>query len=189
MNRIWRWWARHFLFVEFLLALVVAVCLTLSLSNTAGKDWIRSNIHQSPSTVLSALVSLFGALFGFAITAVSVIAALIDRPRFERLRGSRRLGDLWATLTQTLSALGGSAGISMVGLLLVDAQSAYEVLLGGLLFLTILSALRLMRTVWILGLVLNSPVATGESLSQRKSPTRIESIGDDLEHDGLHTPD
>ena len=188
LTRLWRWWARHFLAAELGSAASAALVILALTLQSSGAAWLSTNVRESPAVILTALVSLYGALFGFAITAVSIIAALIERPRFERLRQSRRYDDLWGTLIQAVVTLGAATGIAAVGLVFNGSPRVSLVIYLTLVFLTLLSALRLMRMVWILQLVLNPPRAHPGEPEPAPVRERGEPIGDDVGRDPLVEP-
>jgi CHASE2 domain-containing sensor protein len=95
-------------------------------------------------------VTLFGALFGFVITAASITVALVTEEKMRLFVAGKKYPQVWDTFTQTIATLGIAAAVSFIGLVLVRDSGTHLAVLCLLTFLGILASLRLMRTVWLL---------------------------------------
>lgn len=149
-SRFWELWAANYLTAEFLLASAVGLLFAGWIQWGGGAGITTATLAQGWSTVFSTLVTLFGALFGFGITAASITVALVTNERMELFVGGKKYPQLWDTLTQTISTLGVAAAVAFVGLILVQVSGTHLFLLCILVFLGILIILRLMRTIWLL---------------------------------------
>lgn len=106
-SRILRYVERHF----SVLGMMASALLT-TLIRVSPCTW-ASIIKFMDAPLLQALAGIEGALFGFAITGVSLAAGLVDRPAFEGVRKAGILKDLmkvfffmiWATGLATVIIL------------------------------------------------------------------------------------
>lgn len=176
MSKLGEWWAYNFLLGESILCLVASIAIGWWALFGGGIGVIESNLGPVRPTFYSTLASLFGSLFGFGITAASIIAALVEGGRFESLRRNRNYPALWKTLMQTVVALAVASAFSVVGLLVDHGQSPGSGILLVLVFFTLLSVARLGRTIWLLGLILQATSAEpGKRVASNPPKGRTES--------------
>jgi hypothetical protein len=152
-SRLWKYWAAHFLWVEFGIAALAGAAFGIWANSFDGWSVIAATIGSGWSTLFSTLVTLFGALFGFAITAASIAVALVTDEKLRRLVLGKHYLDLWDTFLQTIGTLGFALTTAMVGLILSENGHTHVPILCVLFFLAVLAALRLTRTVWLLDLL------------------------------------
>ena len=106
-------------------------------------------MKSTRSTLYPAIVSAFGALFGFVITAMSIILTWTDRA----VPPTPVEGRLQATLACFRSAVRwlGLATIWSVFALLFDKDdNAFPFVWCGTLFMILIVCIRLVRCVWVL---------------------------------------
>jgi len=100
--------------------------------------------------VYGTLATLDGALLGFVIATTAIVLAFAPTDQFQVLRDSAHYQTLWRTFMSTIRALAVATAVAFIALL-VDrdgrTNSLVMVLCAGT---TLLSALRLWRSVWAL---------------------------------------
>lgn len=158
-TRVGTWWEYHFLLGEFALCILFFGVTVAWATAFGGLSTLEDQLGSDRATFYATLASLFGALFGFGITAASIIAALVDRPRFDSLRRNANYPTLWETLIQTVIILAIASAVSVVGLVFDHGMSPGFIVLLVLLFSVYLSVARLARTIWFLGLILDATKA------------------------------
>lgn len=115
-----------------------------------GSGVVDSILHESRSAVYGALASIFGALLGFVITALSIIIGYSGNERLEFLRKTPHYNTLWEVLLKTIKALSFATGAMIVGLVLDRDSSPNHLIFCICVFTILLSLLRLWRCIWVL---------------------------------------
>jgi hypothetical protein len=149
-SRIWNLWAAHFLAAEFVVASLFGVVFWVWEFRLGGLAQTTEALSSTWPELFSTLVTLFGALFGFTITAASIAVALVTDEKMQLFVEGKKYGQLWDTFLQTIASLGFAAAVALFGLILVQVDSTHVPVLCILGFLGILASLRLMRIVWLL---------------------------------------
>lgn len=80
-------------------------------------------LHNRRGVIYGPLFSLFGALFGFAITLTSLCLNLTGNPRFQPLRKQEAYPNLFKYFTVTIVVLGVTTVVTFLALL-VDRNNA-----------------------------------------------------------------
>ena len=149
-SRAWDWWAANFLLVEFVAAALVGVSFRLWVAYFGGGSAISDDLYQNWSTFFSTLASLFGALFGFVVTANAIIVALVSDKVMKLFREGKRVHQLWDSFLQTNATLGIGASLSVIGLVFSRSDSVRLPLTCILFFIGVLASVRLVRILWLL---------------------------------------
>ena len=150
-----RTWGRHFLGVELAIG-VVATALFIGWSEEfGGKGLIHQVLHENRGSVYGTWASILGALLGFTIATESVVLGFIDRKRLARLSGSpKAYRQLWAIFMSCIRWLGVATAVAMIALV-VDRNTHPNVwALYALVGTGVIAVLRVLRTIWILELVI-----------------------------------
>ena len=151
-------WRRHFLGIEALVAVVLAVAFGVWFAFCGGTSFIDEFTHENRTDIYTTTAGIAGTLLGFSITAVSLILTFISSERLAILRGSPAYRVLWKTFFQTIGVLGLLTITSLV-CLIVDKDGApavwFAIPLSFYFFSMILSVLRFYRVVWILERIVN----------------------------------
>lgn len=148
-GRLWKVWAANFLLAESILSLLFGIGFA-AWAWSGGWLLLSATFDGMWSAFFSTLVTLFGALFGFVITAASIAVALVTEEKMRLFVEGKRYLQLWDTFLLTISALGFALAVSLAGLILVRNPYAHVPILSLLFFLGTLASLGLMRTVWLL---------------------------------------
>src|SRR6185437_3401842 len=99
-------WRRHFLTAEALLVSAVAVAVVVWSERLNGKPCLEEILDGNRAAIYSAAVSVFGALLGFVLTAVSIVLGFSSMRQFRVLRASphyRTLYDIYLQATWILA--------------------------------------------------------------------------------------
>lgn len=100
--------------------------------------------------VYSTLAAVAGAILGFVITAVTVMIAIIDRPRLQAISNSRPFPVLFLTWFEAIYVLGLTILASFIALLAETDQSPKPWLSFLVLALALVSASKVLRTIRLL---------------------------------------
>ena len=153
MNPARSFWEKHFLGMEALVAVVLAVAFGAWFAFCGGTSFIDEFIHENRTDIYTTTAGIAGTLLGFSITAVSLILTFISSERLTILRESPAYPVLWKTFFQTIGVLG-LLTITSLACLTVDKDGApavwFAIPLSFYFFSMILSVLRFYRVVWIL---------------------------------------
>ncbi|MFZ0892654.1 MAG: hypothetical protein WB782_07070 [Thermoplasmata archaeon] len=95
-------------------------------------------------------MTLFGALFGFVVTANSIVVSLLSDKVLSRFGEGKHAHDIWDTFLQADVTLGLGALISLTGLVFAGETSIHPLVVCALFFVGVLALLRLGRVVWLL---------------------------------------
>jgi uncharacterized membrane protein len=143
-------WRKHFLGAELILAVALTVAFGVWGRFAHGTRQVNELIGGQRSAVYGTLATLDGALLGFVIATTAIVLAFAPTDQFQVLRDSAHYQTLWRTFTSTIRALAVATAVALIALL-VDrdgrTNSLVMVLCAGT---TLLSALRLWRSVWAL---------------------------------------
>lgn len=145
------WWSKNFGRAEFALVLLLTAILTATDSLDSARP-LASFLDGSRGTVYGVLTSLWGALLGFSITAVSIVFALSDNDRLTLIRQSEAYSQLWDIFISAIRALGAATAAALIALLLDRDYPHESVRLWMYLctFTSMLAVMRLWRVVWVL---------------------------------------
>jgi uncharacterized protein YqgC (DUF456 family) len=149
-SSVWDLWAANFLTAEFILAGVAGALFAGWIQWGGGAAATTQTLVGGWPTFFSTLVTLFGALFGFVLTAASITVALVTEERMRVFVEGKKYPQVWDTFTQTILTLGVAAAVAFMGLVFSAAPGTHLLFLCLLVFLGILASLRLTRTVWLL---------------------------------------
>ena len=149
-----------FLLLEFVLAVVACSAFVVWAECFDGTSRVEEILQGNRADVYGTLASICGSLFGFAITALSVIMATSGSSRLQVVRASKHYGDMWQVFISSIKWLGAATTILIVGLL-VDRDGVPRMwVFYTALFTISVVMVRLARMVWVLGRVIqliNSP--------------------------------
>jgi hypothetical protein len=143
-------WAANFLLAEFLVAILIGSIATAWVLAFGGEGSINNWLGSNWVVFLGTLVTLFGALFGFVVTANSIVVSLLSDKVLERFGEGKHIDDIWDTFLQTDITLGFGALVSLAGLVFANDAASHAYVVCALSFVGILGLLRLGRVVWLL---------------------------------------
>lgn len=143
-----RMWARHFLVIEGLLALLIPASFAFWVEWTRSYGVIANVLSSNRGAVYGTLASVFGALLGFVITTLSIVAGFSGR--LVPMRASRYYDQLWSIFMSATWALG-VASVVAVGALLLDREShQLRWVVYVVMWWSLFAMARVFRSVWVL---------------------------------------
>jgi hypothetical protein len=139
----------NFLAYEFgisvIISLIVIAIIQIYWSKPELYNWINSN----KSGLYSLLASISGTLLGFIITGISVILAFSESQKLRRLKESTQYKTIFVVYFNTIKYLAFTTIVAILGFV-VNNRSVDFYLLYVLIWLLIISSLRIWRCLWIL---------------------------------------
>lgn len=147
-DRISKGWSRHFLVVEAAIAAVVPSGFAAWVEWTHNYGAINDVLSGSRGAVYGTLASVFGALLGFVITTLSLVAGFTSR--LAPLRTSKYYDQLWEIFTSSTWTLGIATVVSVLALLLDRDAHQLRWVVYLVSWQTLLGVVRVFRCVWIL---------------------------------------
>jgi len=118
------------------------------------------------SGLYGVLTSLWGALLGFTITAVSIVLVFSQDPRLKLVRESAHYPTLWQVFMSAIRILGLATAAGLLALLFdrdPPGGSPRIVFFYVVVFFSTLAILRLWRCVWVLDRVVRIVSAPDKS--------------------------
>lgn len=148
MTRARKFYEKHFLPMEFILSIVVAVAFAAAFELHFGRDGLFASIDKNRANVYGAVASVCGSLLGFVISAVSVI--LVFGQHLQFLKATGHYPTVFEVFFQTILWLAAATMWSFVGMVVDTAGSERIWVAYVMLWLSILVVLRVYRCVWLL---------------------------------------
>src|SRR5437879_4243607 len=148
--RLRDWWGGRFLKAEMGGALVLTLLLAVWCSFFGGARQVDELMHGARIGLYGTLGAIYGSLLGFVIATLTILLGFSESARFKVLRSSDFYPILWRTLLSATRWLA-LATLAAVVALVVDRDGAQN--LGafyGCIFTSLVAALRLARSIWIL---------------------------------------
>lgn len=150
MQRLWKHYKAHFLGYEFLLAVVVAAILVGIVEFAGVKADVLDVLTGNRQALYVALASIFGALLGFTITTVSIIAAFMPSPALSLVRESRHHETLYQVFFNTIRVLAFATALPLIAMLM-DRDADPRLWVSYLvLTVSLISVTRVARSIWAL---------------------------------------
>ena len=150
MKRLRECWEAHFLLAEFALAVALSAGFAAWARFLGGDVQLEELLAGNRSEVYGTLASVFGALLGFTITAVSIVLGYAQSDRLTVVRESKHYPKLWAVFTAANKALALATLVALVGLVVDRDSTPAPVILYVMVFAVLLSSFRLLRCIWVL---------------------------------------
>jgi len=153
------------MWLELVISFLATAAAGVWVMHGSGAALIDTFLKDNRGQVYGALASIFGALLGFAITAVSIILGFSTTKQFDILRQSKHYPLLWAIFTSAIRWLGGATLVALVGLV-ADRDKAPQdwILLIGF-FVSAVATWRVVNCVWAVErtiAVITKPTSTVE---------------------------
>lgn len=133
-----------------LLSLAIAAILDVLGHKYGLNQHVDQLLEGNRVAIYSVLASLSGTLFGFAITAVSIILSFVNRKRFERLRAASSYPQLWEFFMSAIYWLGILTLASVVGLIVDGDTTPLYVFNYFMVFLLVFVMLQITTCLWLL---------------------------------------
>lgn len=139
---------KRFLLYEALIGLLVSIFALYISVMIFGKGEVTNSIVAYKRFLFPLIAQITGTLLGFVITAVSIIISLIDKDIFRDFRGSDSYSELYKVYFSSIKWLGVTTLAAIIGIFTPGSIDIY--FFSVILFLALVSTLRLWRTVWVL---------------------------------------
>jgi hypothetical protein len=109
---------------------------------------VLENLRNSHTAVYAAIASLFGTIFGFTVTAISIILAFAQSSKLVILRGSRHWRKLWSIFTRGVWVSSSVAIMALIGLVFDRDARPEPSLTYAMIFALMLGVVRLFLIAW-----------------------------------------
>lgn len=139
---------KKFLLYEIIIGFLIALFSILIAIKIVGSNQIVDSVKAYSGVLYPLVAQISGTLLGFVITAVSIIISLIDRSIFKDFRKSKSYPELYQVYFSTIKWLGLTTAFSVLSIFISSNVELYFFFV--FLFLSVVSVLRLYRTVWVL---------------------------------------
>ena len=150
MTEFFKWWQRNFLTVELAVVFVVTAAIIAWAECIHGVLIIEYYLGDSRTEVYGTFASIFAALLGFSMTAVSIVIGFTQTNRFRILRESQQFPTLGKVFIAAIRALGFATVVSLLGLV-ADREMASFYQIGYVVFFSfLLVCVRIARVAWVL---------------------------------------
>jgi len=148
----------NFLSFELILAVIAVIILITIIAITGNKDHLIQFLNGNRQGLYTVLASIAGALFGFVITAVSIIMVFMQNERLKLVRESRHHETVYRVFFSTIRYLAFATIWSIIALL-IDTDSTPKTWVFYIeLFALIVVAMRMARCIWVMEKVINLAV-------------------------------
>ena len=139
---------QKFLFYELIISVIISVLaihiIQVNWESIEIENWITTNKPQ----LYPLLASISGTLLGFIITGISVILAFSESQKLKPLRESTQYKTIFIVYFSTIKYLAFTTVTAIVGFVINNYLDIYLLYL--LIWLVIISSLRIWRSLWIL---------------------------------------
>lgn len=159
-------WRANFLRAEFILAVVGGLATAGWGYWLGGFEVLDAILGRNRAEVYGSLATIFGSLLGFVVVAVSVVLSAAQSDRMAVIRDSDQYDTLWDVFVGTIKSLAFATVVALLALIMDRPDSPVRWIEVVGVFATLLAALRLWRSVWVLekviGLVTSSSDSDGD---------------------------
>jgi hypothetical protein len=169
MNLYPRWWRKHFLIVEMLIGIIVGTGIVIWDIHFGGSAVLDGVAKSNRGQMYGTLASICGSLLGFVITAMSLVLGFASQPKFQVLRSGSQYRILWKVFKSTIHFLG-ICTVAWLFALAFDRDShPHPIIVAVALGVSAIAAMRLARSVWVLGKVVEISMTRPRSDSEDES--------------------
>lgn len=151
---------------DFSAATLVVATLSISLWRAGLFDDLGCFLKTDGVGIYGALLSTWAALLGFAITAITIVSALVSTPQFEKFRYSKHYDAFWFAFTWTIRTLGAAAVIALVALFVNHYEDGRLAVFMLVVWTIVLAASSLLRS----GLTLEELLRQSRELEFKNRP-------------------
>jgi len=154
LNRFCVWWRKHSKYTDFGLSVVLVILLIVWAETLSGNKTLAEILKGNRGYVYGSFATIAASLLGFIITAMSIILTQFESDRLKMLREDRdatkQMWDIFHSTTRTL----GISALASLAALIVDTDSfPLRLLLYASVWTSALAALRVVRCIQILELI------------------------------------
>lgn len=140
---------RHFELVDMTFCLITFVAAVSWANTSKGSASIIALMDGSRAAFYSALVGLFGTLFGFGAASLAIALTFAHSDRLQIVRESRHWRSLWAVFLRAIKTFAVAALWCVCGLIFDSDKHPSAWFLCVTLGLSMFAALKLYRVIWL----------------------------------------
>lgn len=152
-------WRKHFIVLELMTCSIIFAGIIIWAEQFQGIESINKLVKGNRAELYSSLASIFGALLGFAITAVSIMISFAHSPKLKIVRESGHYKTLWIIFTYAIRASALATLTSVLALLNDCDDSPSRIMMYIALFFSMLATWRIARCIWILERIIELVIA------------------------------
>jgi hypothetical protein len=139
---------RHFERIDRAAAIAGVLALLVWARAYSGEASLLQLLKQNRPSIYSGIARLFGTVFGFALTAMSITLAFAQSPRLDILRRSRQWATLWRVFTRGIRVFVIVALLGLAGIIFDRDEQPLLLLTYTVAFFVLLAVIRLFRILW-----------------------------------------
>lgn len=143
-------WRHHFMWLEPVVVLLLTAGLVWWIECGRGAVVVDSLLEGNRAAIYSALASVFGALLGFVLTAVSIVIGFSAMEQLAIVRDSPHYETLYRIYLHATWILAIATLFALVGLVADRDTRPVNVLLYLILLTSGIASVRVARCVWAL---------------------------------------
>ncbi|HSQ60882.1 MAG TPA: hypothetical protein VLT84_10715 [Acidobacteriota bacterium] len=143
-------WRRNFMWAEPVLVVLLTIAFVLWVERFGGLARLIRVLDGNRSEIYGALASVFGALLGFVLTAVSIVLGFSSMDQLAIVRESPHYHTLYRIYIQATWLLAIATLFALVGLVLDRDDEPIRFILYASALASGLAAIRIARCVWAL---------------------------------------
>ena len=148
--RIYNCYQRNFLKGDFITSIVAVLLAAIVMECILDSSPLMSLINGIRQSFYSVIASVAGSLLGFTIAAISIAIAFMQSPRLDLVKKSQHYPMIYKTYLAAIKYLAFTTAVAII-CLLVERGTAPKIWLTYACFWgVVVSALALLRSVWIL---------------------------------------
>lgn len=148
--KIKKFWEANFLNMELLLSLFLSGGFIIWSEFVNGGQLLFYFLSDNRTALYGSLSAFFGTMFGFIITAVSIVLGYATSEKLAIIRQSKYYEDLWKVFKDAIRVLGLATIFSLVGLIFDKNNSTTNFYLYLNFFSSTLSFFRIARCIWVI---------------------------------------
>jgi hypothetical protein len=149
VKKIGEWWGRHFLLLEFLVAVLATAAFAWRTRPCDGCDGLEF-LKGGRGNLYGTLASVAGSLFGFVMAAMSIVIPAVAHPRMRLVRESGQIETLWRVFRQAITWLGLTTALALVAMVVDRDDSPSRLLVIACMLGATVSFARSWRVAWAL---------------------------------------
>jgi hypothetical protein len=139
---------RHFAIFDLTAALVLSAGLFLWGHVVDHDAKLLALLSGNRTAIYGVIAGLFATVFGFALTAMSIVLAFAESPRLQILRSSRHWATLWSVFLRGLRIYILAALAAVVGMLLDRDRAPSALMSYAVMAVALVGTAQLYRTLW-----------------------------------------
>jgi hypothetical protein len=141
---------KHFIAIELAISILAAAVLVLVIEQLLARNMPIGTLTGNRQALYTALASAGGSLLGFILTSVSIVVVFGQLRIFDLIRSAGQYEELFRVYFHGIGALAAATLWALAGLVVDTDRSPQPLFTYLMIWLVLLSALRVWRCVWLL---------------------------------------